>query len=139
MDRMTIRLYSPSQAHQEMSKAWELVKAMLISGHRMVLEVRPETRSLEQNRPLWATLTDISRQVNWYGQTLTPEEWKDCFTAALKKQKVVPGIDGGFVVCGSSTSKMTKPEMAEMQELMMAFGVEHGVEFNDSKQLIEAD
>ena len=138
MDRMTIRLYSPSQAHQEMSKAWELVKAMLIAGHRMVLEVRPETRSLEQNRLLWATLTDISNQVDWYGQRLTPEEWKDCFTAAMKKQKVVPGIDGGFVVCGSSTSKMTKPEMAEMQELMMAFGVERGVEFNDARQWLEA-
>ena len=138
MDRMTIRLYSPSQAHQEMRKAWELVKAMLISGHRMVLEVRPETRSLEQNRLLWATLTDISDQVDWYGQKLTPEDWKEVFTAAMKKQKVVPGIDGGFVVCGSSTRKMTKPEMAEMQELMMAFGVEHGVEFNDAKQWIEA-
>ena len=138
MERMTIRLYSPAQAHQEMSKAWELVKAMLISGHRMVLEVRPETRSLEQNRLLWATLTDISDQVDWYGQKLTPEDWKEVFTAAMKKQKVVPGIDGGFVVCGSSTRKMTKPEMAEMQELMMAFGVEHGVEFNDAKQWIEA-
>ena len=138
MDRMTIRLYSPAQAHQEMRKAWELVKAMMVAGRRMVLEVRPETRSLEQNRRLWAMLTDISRQVNWYGQTLTPEEWKDVFTASLKKQKVVPGIDGGFVVCGSSTSKMTKPEMAEMQELMMAFGVEHGVEFNDAKQWLEA-
>ena len=133
MDRLTIRLYSPVQAHQEMSKAWELVKAMLMADHRMVLEVRPETRSLEQNKRLWAMLNDISNQVDWYGQKLTPEEWKDCFTAALKKQKVVPGIDGGFVVCGSSTSKMTKPEMAEMQELMMAFGVEHGVDFNDSK------
>ena len=139
MDRMTIRLYSPSQAHQEIRKAWELVKAMLVAGHRMVLEVRPETRSLEQNRLLWATLTDISDQVDWYGQKLTPEDWKEVFTAAMKKQKVVPGIDGGFVVCGSSTRKMTKPEMAEMQELMMAFGVEHGVEFNDSKQWIEAD
>ena len=138
MDRMTIRLYSPSQAHQEIRKAWELVKAMLVAGHRMVLEVRPETRSLEQNRLLWATLTDISDQVDWYGQKLTPEDWKEVFTAAMKKQKVVPGIDGGFVVCGSSTSKMTKPEMAEMQELMMAFGVEHGVEFNDAKQWIEA-
>ena len=71
-------------------KAWELVKAMLVAGHRMVLEVRPETRSLEQNKRLWAMLTDISNQVDWYGQKLTPEEWKDCFTAALKKQKVVP-------------------------------------------------
>ena len=39
------------------------------------------------------------------------------------------GLDGGFVVCGQSTSKMTKAEMCELQELMEAFGVEKGVRF----------
>jgi hypothetical protein len=41
----------------------------------------------------------------------------------------VPGIDGGFVVLGKSTSKMTKAEMTELQELMAAFGAEQGVKF----------
>ena len=95
----------------------------------MVLKAQKETRSLEQNNRLWAMLTDVSEQVDWYGQKLTPDEWKDVFTAALKKEKVVPGINGGFVVLGQSTSKMTKAEMTELQELITAFGVQRGVSF----------
>ena len=74
-------------------------------------------------------LTDISKQVNWHGRKLTQEDWKHVFTAALSKQEVVQGLDGGFVVLGKSTSKMTKAEMTELQELMAAFGAEQGVKF----------
>ena len=129
-DRATIRCWEPVQAHKAMTaQAWPLLKAMLLAGHRMVLEIRPETRSLAQNARLWAMLTDISRQVDWYGHKLTPDEWKDVFSAAMKRTKVVPGLDGGFVVCGQSTSKMTRAEMSEMQTLMEAFGAEKGVRF----------
>ena len=75
-------------------------------------------------------LDEISDQVDWYGRKLTPEEWKHVFTAALKKQDVVPGLDGGFVVLGQSTSKMTKAEMCDLQTLMEAFGAEKGVRFS---------
>ena len=86
-------------------------------------------RSLEQNRMMWANLEDISQQVVWYGVKLTKDEWKDVLTAALKKQKVVPGIEGGFVVIGARTSKMTVPEMTELIELSTAFGTQQGVKF----------
>lgn len=129
-DRFLIRCWEPVQAHKAINaQVWPLVKASLMAGRRMVVEVKPETRSLEQNARLWAMLTDISRQVEWYGRKLTPEEWKHVFTAALAKQDVVPGIDGGFVVLGKSTSKMTKGEMAELQTLMEAFGADKGVRF----------
>lgn len=95
----------------------------------LVVEIKPLTRTLEQNSKLWACLSDVSRQVEWHGRKLTPEEWKHVFSAALKKQDVVPGIDGGFVVLGQSTSQMTVREMADLIELAQAFGVEHGVRF----------
>lgn len=130
--RITLTLWNPQQAHQGITHAWtECVKPMLMAGHRLVMEVKPETRSSAQNKRLWAMLTDISNQVDWYGRKLTPEDWKHIFTAALSKQDVVPGIDGGFVVLGKSTSKMTKGEMAELQTLMEAFGAEKGVTFYD--------
>lgn len=128
--RIRHRLINPAQAAQ----AWELArqwsKAMLIAGHRLVLDVRKETRSLEQNSRLWAMLTDVSKQVVWYGQTLTPEEWKDVFSAAMHQQKVVPGVESGkFVVLGQRTSQMTRAEMSEMQDLIEAFGAQQGVRF----------
>lgn len=95
------------------------------------VEVKAPTRTLEQNAKLWAMLGDVSKQVEWYGRKLTPEEWKDVFSAALKKQEVVPGLDGGFVVLGQRTSKMTKGEMAALIELMYAFGAEHDVEWSE--------
>lgn len=128
-ERITISLINPVQAHQAIATAWMHAKARLMAGHRLTLEVRPEKRSDAQNRRLWAMLADISAQVDWYGQKLTSEEWKDVFSASLKRTKVVPGLDGGFVVCGQSTSKMTKAEMCELQELMEAFGAERGVRF----------
>lgn len=129
-ERLTIPCFNPVQAHKALSaQAWPWLKAMLTAGHRMVVEVKQEKRSLAQNARLWAMLTDISRQVEWYGQKLSPEDWKNVFTAALKKTRAVPGIDGGIVVLGQSTSRMTKAEMAELQELMEAFGAEKGVKF----------
>lgn len=128
-ERITLSLWEPVQARQAFAAAWERAKALTMAGHRLVLEVRPEKRTDAQNRRLWAMLRDISQQVDWHGNKLSDEEWKDVFTAALKRQKVVPGLDGGFVVCGQRTSKMTKAEMAELQELMEAFGAQHGVRF----------
>ena len=93
----------------------------------MCVVIKEPTRTLEQNSALWPLLAAISEQVDWYGQRLTPEEWKDVFSAALKKQKVVPGLDGGFVVCGQRTSKMGKREFSDLLELANAFAAERGV------------
>ena len=129
-ERLTLSLYNAQQAHQAIQTAWMHAKGWLMaSDTRLTLEIRPEKRSDAQNRRLWAMLADISAQVDWYGQKLTSEEWKDVFSASLKRTKVVPGLDGGFVVCGQSTSKMTKAEMCELQTLMEAFGAQKGVRF----------
>lgn len=128
-EKLVLSLWEPTQAYKAITHAWTTAKAWLMAGHRLTLEIRPEKRSDAQNRRLWSMLTDVSQQVDWHGQKLTAEEWKDVFTAALKKQKAVPGIDGGFVVCGQRTSKMTKAEMSELQTLMEAFGAQQGVVF----------
>lgn len=92
---------------------------------------RPPTRSLDQNARMWAMLTDVAQQVEWYGRKLTPEAWKCVFSASLKKQDVVPGLHGDFVVIGQSTSQMTISEMTDLMELMSAFGAGQGVEWSD--------
>ena len=91
-------------------------------------------RSLEQNRLMWANLEDIAQQVVWYGQKLDKQEWKDVLTAGLKKQKIVPGIEGGFVVIGARTSKMSIAEMNELIELSTMFGAQQGVKFRALKE-----
>lgn len=104
------------------------VMACRNAPHGYVVEIKEKTRSLEQNSLLWALLTDVSRQVDWYGRRLSPENWKNVFSAALKKQDVVPNIDGdGFVVLSQSTSKMGKREFGDLVEIIQSFGAQRGV------------
>lgn len=107
-------------------------KAVMDAPDGYVVTIQEPKRTLEQNALLWVLLGKAS-ELDWYGQKLTPEEWKDVFTAALEKQKVVPGIDGGFVVCGQRTSKMSKRQLGELVELIYAFGAERGINFDDVK------
>lgn len=95
-----------------------------------VLKVSPPKRTNDQNALMWSLLAVISRQVDWYGQKLSDYDWKDVFSASLKKAKVVPGLEtGSFVVCGQSTSNMNKSDFSEMIELIYAFGAEKGVKW----------
>ena len=99
------------------------------------IEFRLTKRTLPQNALMWACLTEVSRQVVWYGQKLSTEDWKNIFTASLNRMRVVPGIDGGsFVPLGIHTSIMTKDELSQMIELIKAFGAEHNVRFHDQEQ-----
>jgi hypothetical protein len=127
----SITLYSQAQAQQIIARLVEWMTPRLKDGKRLRLSIGEETRSLPQNARMWAMLGELSRQVDWHGQRLAPEEWKDVCTSALKRQKVVPGIDGGFVVLGSSTRKMSKAELSELIDFIQAFGAQQGVKFED--------
>lgn len=91
--------------------------------------LKEEARTDAQNRRMWAMLRDISRQVEWYGEKLCEEDWKHVFSAAVQKQRAVPGLEGGFVVLGISTRKQSKQWFSDMFEVMEAFAAEKGVRF----------
>lgn len=91
-----------------------------------------ELRSLEQNAKMWAMLGDVSKQVPWsvngYMTNLDADDWKDIFTAGLTKhQRVAQGIEGGWVLLGSRTSRLKKEQMCELIEYIYAFGAQHDV------------
>ncbi len=84
---------------------------------------------------MWAMLTDISRQVEWHGQRLMPEDWKLIFMSALNQElRLVPNIEGnGFVQLGRSSSKLSKAEMSDLTELIAMFGAKNNVIFNEKE------
>lgn len=130
--RLTI---AGQQGLRELVEVFGWAKAMLMAGHRLSVEVRKATRSTAQNALLWSCLTDISRHVRWMvdGEQvlLEPEEWKEILSAGLKKhQRMARGIEGGFVMLGQRTSRMTVAEMSELIELAHAFGAQHGVRWS---------
>ena len=104
----------------------------------IVIQERKRTKS--QNDRMWPLLHDLSRQVEWYGQKYTPDDWKDLITALVAKseneqQRTAPGIGGGVVMFGSRTSKMRVSEMVEVIEAIYWFGTEQNVKFSDEARL----
>ena len=93
-------------------------------------------RSLDQNAKLWACLTDVATQVEWHGLKLTPDDWKLIFMDSLKRElRLVPNIDGnGFVNLSRSSSDLSKEEFADLLELVLMFGAQHGVIWNDPSE-----
>lgn len=110
-------------------------RAVISAPEGWRVEIKPRTRSIAQNDMMWSILTDISRQVDFIvnGQSvrIAPEEVKDILTAALKRDtRMAMGVDGGMVILGQRTSKMTVKQMAELIELAHAFGADKGVEWS---------
>lgn len=128
MTRAVITLRS--SALREQASHW-IAKAP--EGTRV--EFRAPQRSPQQNDLMWARLTDVARQTDWHGEKLTASDWKDMFTASLRRARIVPNIDGdGFVQLGLHTSEMSKDEMGNLLDLIDAFAAERGITFHDSPE-----
>jgi hypothetical protein len=110
------------------SRPYVLRNVMAASdGWRVRLE--PPRRTVPQNARMWAMLARISSAVNWHGEWLSADDWKDLFTAALRRhQRCAPGLDGGIVFFGLRTSEMTTAEMSDLMSLIEAFAAERGIE-----------
>lgn len=101
------------------------------------VEVKAAKRTIPQNDKMWATLTDIALQVPVEGRKHVPDKWKKVFLDALRaeldaEEETMPSIDGlRRVPVGNSSSDLSVEEMSMMIELMLKFGAEHGVVFDD--------
>ncbi len=139
-DRFTARLWSAQQGHQAVEAAWRYAKPLLLAEHRLVLEVRPQTRSDAQNKLLHAMLGDIARQVEWAGKKRDTDTWKRLLTAAWLRARgesveLLPALDGhGVDVVFRHTSKLTRAECSELCEFVMAWCAEHDVALRDARQ-----
>lgn len=107
--------------------------AVMAAPDGYVVRIGEPTRSLEQNALMWELLTAISKSVLWpvNGEMtlLSPEDWKQIFTAALKRHvRMSAGIDGGVVMLGTSTSRLGKREFSDLIEMIHSFCAESGIE-----------
>lgn len=77
-------------------------------------------RTLDQNSLMWSMLGQVEKRGTWHAVKFCREDWKEIFTSALKgeKRRMVPGLDGGFIVLGERTSKMSVKAMMELIEFM---------------------
>ena len=97
------------------------------------VEVKSTKRTLEQNSKLHALLTDIAVTVEWAGQRRDVETWKRLLTAAWCRARgepieMLPALDGnGVDIVFRRTSELTKNEMIELIEYIMAWAIDHDI------------
>lgn len=134
MSRATIIL--DGKARREQAAKW-IWNAPL--GTRV--EFKEAKRSTDQNAIMWASLTEIARQVPWHGVKLSADDWKLIFMASLNQEmRLVPNLDGnGFVNLGRSSSNLSKAEMSDLLEVIFAFGAKHNVQFHDGDRAAAGD
>jgi hypothetical protein len=97
-----------------------------------VVNVREAKRTNAQNDLMWALLGAISR-AKPQGRVLTPDVWKSVVLAACGHQvRFEPTLDGqGVIPIGFRSSRLTKAEMSEVIECIVAFAAENEVEIGD--------
>ncbi|WJS89356.1 recombination protein NinB [Glaesserella parasuis] len=119
------------------NNALEFVKALPIDEKKpLVVEVKPITRNLEQNAKFHAMCGDIAKQVQFNGEWLPLEAWKVLLISAHAEatkegSRLVIGLEGELVNIRESTAEMSVKRKASLIEYTTAWGVSHGVHFND--------
>lgn len=105
-----------------------------------MIRERKSKRNNEQNKKLNAMCGDLAEQVIWHGQAIGKDDWRHMFVAAYRKeQRIVPGINGGFVVLGASSKKLTVKECADVIEMIYHFGAERGVVWSDPSDVCNTE
>jgi hypothetical protein len=101
------------------------------------VDLKEPKRTPAQNDRMWAMLTDIAAQAMLGGKRFTSDQWKVIFLHALGQEiQLLPSLDGqSFVPWGQSSSDLSVAEMTGLIELMFKFGAEHGVQFQDDREV----
>lgn len=132
---LSATLYSPQQAHTELMRAWEWIKAQTMAGHRLQLDVKEQKRSDKENRLLHSLLGHISKTQEWAGKKRDIETWKRLLVAAWcrainEQVEILPALDGhGVEIVFKRTSTLTRRECADLIEFIFAWGAEAGIQF----------
>ncbi len=100
------------------------------------VEVKSAKRSLDQNSKLWAMLSEVAQRREHCGRKYTPDRWKAIFMHAWGREvEFIPSLDEKtFIPWNYSSSDLTKAEMSELIEFIVAWGAENGFTFSNEAE-----
>ena len=96
------------------------------------VEIKPRTRSSDQNALLHALFSEAAKVCSWHGRKLTAEQWKVLFIsghaiATGRGADKIPGLEGEFVNIRESSARMTVERMTSLIEYVQAWMAEQEV------------
>jgi hypothetical protein len=132
---MIYRLENSKQAHALILTVWEKMKIALDSGKHLTMEVKAESKTLEQNEKYHAMIGDIAKQAQHQGARWSADDWKRLLLHEFAKQanlpqgRIVASLDGtGVVQLGLQSRKLTKEQGSEFIEFLYAWAAQNGVD-----------
>ena len=146
-ERIVLPLWEPVQAHKALMHAWTHAKAWLSAGHRLVLEIRPESRRDNHNRHFHSLIGQIAKQLGERVPDLADaEDAKRILISAFRidtrnDTDLAPewakfgdvrmgyGLRGEVVLMGIQSRDFTIKLARAFIAWLEAFGAEHGVQF----------
>jgi hypothetical protein len=104
----------------------------------LVVEIKPLTRTIEQNAKFHAICSDVARQAEYMGRKLDAGQWKLLFisghaVAAKQQADMVPGLEGEFLNLRESTAQMPVARMASLIEYIQAWCAQNGIWLGDDR------
>ena len=114
-----------------MLRIWSEAKELLHSDKKLVIEVKEETRSNEQNALMHSLISKISKQATHAGSKWDAEDWKRLLLAQWSKEmgKIVPALDGeGIVQLGLQSRRLSKSEAVDFVEFIYAWAAQSGID-----------
>jgi hypothetical protein len=135
MDRVKVELLNPQQARAVMTETvLPAIKAHLMAGTQLVLEVRGMTRTQSMNAKIHAICGEVASQAKHLGARWDTDSWKRFLVDAWAHEtnrntaKIAPSLDGERIVqLGMQTRDFTKEEGGEFLDWLQAWCATNGI------------
>lgn len=104
--------------------------AVMQAEDGFIVEIKPRTRSSDQNAMLHALFGEVAKVAQWHGRKLTPTQWKVLFIsghamATGRGADMIPGLEGEFVNIRESSAQMSVARMTSLIEYINAWMAEN--------------
>ncbi|WP_312999599.1 recombination protein NinB [Leclercia sp.] len=103
----------------------------------LIVEVKPKTRSLDQNAKLHSIFSDFAKSgLEFGGKARYADEWKVILISGHSiatggQGEVIAGIEGELICIRESSAGMSVERMASLIEYVTAYATEMGLQLRD--------
>jgi hypothetical protein len=139
---MRYNLDDQAQATSLMKNIWPKVKDALAAGRKLTLEIKPASKSRDQEEKYHAIIGDIAKQAQHMGAKWSAEDWKRllvqefCRQSGLESGQIIPNLAGdGIVQLGRQTRKFTKEQASEFVAFLICWCDQNGIMLNDDSKV----
>jgi len=138
---MKYNLDDQAQATSLMKHIWPKVKEALAAGRKLTLEIKPASKSRDQEEKYHAIIGEIAKQAQHMGAKWDAETWKRLLVDKYVREigltsKIMANLDNdGLIQLGVQTRKFTKEQANEFVSFLICWCDQNGIELNDDSKV----